>query len=118
MVFLAYELVRRKPASERVVVAFTYAGLIFILSLMVFMRIIQVNYDVVSRLRGRLKSATLVVGVGGVVELGLAVVGGARYGLEGLALGWLVGAILSAIVMLPRVLGEAWPTRRDEVPAA
>jgi regulator of sigma E protease len=36
MVFLLYELIRRKPASERVIVAFTYAGLIFILSLMLF----------------------------------------------------------------------------------
>jgi regulator of sigma E protease len=36
MVFLAYEGIRGKPASERVVIAFTYAGLIFLLTLMLF----------------------------------------------------------------------------------
>jgi regulator of sigma E protease len=43
MVFLVYELVRRKPASERVVVAFTYAGLIFLLSLMLFVLALDIG---------------------------------------------------------------------------
>jgi Na+-driven multidrug efflux pump len=91
-----------------------------ILSLTVFARIVQVNYDVVSRLRGRLRSATVMVGLFGVVELGLAAVGGILYGLEGLALGWLAGACIQAAVMLPRVLGEARPRRtaQDTIPAA
>jgi regulator of sigma E protease len=36
MVFLLYEGIRGKPASERVIVAFTYVGLVFLLSLMLF----------------------------------------------------------------------------------
>jgi regulator of sigma E protease len=36
MVFLIYEGLRGKPASERVIVGFTYAGMIFLLSLMLF----------------------------------------------------------------------------------
>ncbi len=47
MVFLAYELFRRKPASERVVVAFTYAGLMFILSLMLF--VLALDTGLISR---------------------------------------------------------------------
>jgi membrane-associated protease RseP (regulator of RpoE activity) len=44
---LAYELIRGKPASERVVVAFTYAGLIFILSLMMF--VLALDTGLISR---------------------------------------------------------------------
>ncbi|MCC7087134.1 MAG: site-2 protease family protein [Pirellulales bacterium] len=36
MVFLIYEGLRGKPASERVMIAFTYAGMIFLLTLMLF----------------------------------------------------------------------------------
>lgn len=36
MVFLTLEAIRRKPVSERVVVAFHYAGFVFLLSLMCF----------------------------------------------------------------------------------
>ncbi len=36
MVFLLYEGIRGKPASEKVIIAFTYAGLVFLLSLMLF----------------------------------------------------------------------------------
>ena len=36
MVFLAYEGLRGKPASERVQLVLTYAGLIFVLSLFVY----------------------------------------------------------------------------------
>ncbi len=47
MVFLAYELIRGKPASERVMVAFTYAGMIFILSLMLF--VLALDTGLISR---------------------------------------------------------------------
>jgi regulator of sigma E protease len=36
MMFLLYEGLRGKPASERVLIAATYMGLAFVLSLMVF----------------------------------------------------------------------------------
>jgi regulator of sigma E protease len=36
MVFLAYEGIRRKPASEQVQLVLTYIGLVFILSLMIW----------------------------------------------------------------------------------
>ncbi len=47
MVFLLYEGIRGKPASERVVVGFTYAGLVFILSLMVF--VLSLDLGLISR---------------------------------------------------------------------
>jgi membrane-associated protease RseP (regulator of RpoE activity) len=36
MVFLAIEGIRRKPVSERIVVAFHYVGFVFLVSLMLF----------------------------------------------------------------------------------
>jgi regulator of sigma E protease len=36
MIFLVYEGIRRKPADERIQVALTYIGLLFILTLMVW----------------------------------------------------------------------------------
>jgi regulator of sigma E protease len=47
MVFLAYEGIRGKPASERVIIAFTYAGLIFILTLMLF--VLSLDLEWISR---------------------------------------------------------------------
>jgi regulator of sigma E protease len=47
MVFLAYEGIRGKPASERVIIAFTYAGLIFLLSLMLF--VLSLDIGLISR---------------------------------------------------------------------
>lgn len=43
MVFLTYELIRGKPASERVIIAFTYAGLLMILSLMLFVLMLDIG---------------------------------------------------------------------------
>jgi regulator of sigma E protease len=43
MVFLIYEGIRRKPPSERFVVAVSYAGLFLILSLMVFVFALDLN---------------------------------------------------------------------------
>jgi regulator of sigma E protease len=47
MVFLIYEGIRRKPASERVIIAFTYAGLVFLLSLMLF--VLALDLGLISR---------------------------------------------------------------------
>jgi regulator of sigma E protease len=43
MVFLTLEAIRRKPVSERVVIAFQYAGLAFILLLVVFVNLLDVQ---------------------------------------------------------------------------
>ncbi|MBS0210437.1 MAG: site-2 protease family protein [Planctomycetes bacterium] len=48
MVFLTLEGIRRKPVSERVMIGFQYAGLLFILTLMVF-----VTYLDIGRLSGK-----------------------------------------------------------------
>jgi regulator of sigma E protease len=48
MVFLLYEGLRGKPASERVIVGFTYAGMIFLLSLMLF--VLALDTGLISRL--------------------------------------------------------------------
>jgi len=47
MVFLIYEGIRRKPASERVIIAFTYAGLVFLLTLMLF--VLGLDLGLISR---------------------------------------------------------------------
>ena len=47
MVFLLYEGIRGKPASERVIIAFTYAGLVFLLSLMMF--VLALDTHLISR---------------------------------------------------------------------
>lgn len=49
MLFLAYEGIRGKPASERVQLVLTYAGLFFILGLMVF--VIGLDLGLISRAR-------------------------------------------------------------------
>jgi regulator of sigma E protease len=43
MVFLLYEGLRGKPASERIIVGFTYLGLVFLLLLMVFVFAMDIN---------------------------------------------------------------------------
>jgi len=43
MVFLTLEAIRRKPVSERVMVAFQYAGLAFILGLVIFVNSLDVQ---------------------------------------------------------------------------
>lgn len=43
MVFLLYEGLRGKPASERIIVGFTYVGLAFLLLLMVFVFAMDIN---------------------------------------------------------------------------
>jgi regulator of sigma E protease len=47
MVFLIYEGIRGKPASERIVLAFHYAGFLFILSLMAF--VFMLDLGIISR---------------------------------------------------------------------
>jgi regulator of sigma E protease len=47
MVFLLYEGIVRKPPSERIVVAFTYAGFFLILGLMVF--VLGLDIGLISR---------------------------------------------------------------------
>jgi regulator of sigma E protease len=43
MVFLAYEGIFRRPVTEKVQVALTYAGLLFILGLMAFVIFLDVS---------------------------------------------------------------------------
>jgi regulator of sigma E protease len=43
MVFLIYEGLRGKPASERIIVAFTYAGMLFLLTLMSFVLLLDIG---------------------------------------------------------------------------
>jgi membrane-associated protease RseP (regulator of RpoE activity) len=43
MVFLVLEGLRRKPVSERVVLAFHYAGFVFIIGLMLFVFSLEIQ---------------------------------------------------------------------------
>jgi regulator of sigma E protease len=40
---LIYEGLRGKPASERIIVAFTYAGMLFLLTLMSFVLLLDIG---------------------------------------------------------------------------
>ncbi len=68
-----------------------------------FPTIIKYHYVTVCRAEERIAQATLPMVVGALLELGGAALGARLGGLPGLSLGWLVGACIEAVFMLPRV---------------
>jgi len=80
---------------------------------------IKYHYASIQRLRRRMLGASALVGVGSVLELGGAIVGGSNGSLDGLTLGWLSGACVEALLMAPAVVAclvpdgpvlRLWPT--------
>lgn len=83
----------------------TYAAnstpVLFILCLAVFPQVVKCHYIALIRLRGRLGSAILVFTGFGALELGLAVAGALRHGVQGLAVGWVIAVCVEAVAVLP-----------------
>jgi O-antigen/teichoic acid export membrane protein len=77
--------------------------------------VIKDHYVSIRRVQGRLGSALRVVGVGTALEIGLALAGGHRYGVNGLCWGWLLAIVLEALVTLPplAVMLRRPPARPD-----
>jgi len=71
---------------------------------------VKYHYMAIERLNDRMAQASLVLGIGAVLELALATLG-ARFGngLAGLAHGWLLASFLQAAFVLPAVLRAANP---------
>jgi O-antigen/teichoic acid export membrane protein len=65
--------------------------------------VVKDHYVAVRRAQGRLGSATRVLSVATVGEVGAGIVGGVLWGLNGLALGWAAAAMVEALLLLPAV---------------
>lgn len=61
--------------------------------------VVKNHFHVHLRIRGRPARAAIVCAVGGLLELGAAALGLARWGLPDLATGWLVAVVVKAAVM-------------------
>ena len=62
--------------------------------------VIKYHYIALKRVREEMTSALPLLGLGAVVELGAAAVGGSWYGLSGLAAAWLLAVYVQAAFML------------------
>lgn len=78
-----------------------------LLAVAAFPLIIKDHFISLARIKSRIKTATLRIGVGGAVTIGLAAAGGIIGGLNGLTLGWVLGVTGEALLMLPAVYRAA-----------
>jgi O-antigen/teichoic acid export membrane protein len=94
-----------------------------VLGLNVIPYTVKVHYASIERVRGNLRRAAVVSSVGSVLEIGLCVVGGLRFGLVGVSAGLVVGLCLEAACLWPIVARAArvpvlgipyWLWRPDE----
>lgn len=65
--------------------------------------VIRDHYAALCRIHGHLLRAAKLVSIGGVLELGLAAIGGIVWGLAGLSVGWLVAVTLESFFMVNTV---------------
>lgn len=72
-----------------------------LLGLGVFPVIVKDNYVTLRRIEGRVRGATGLVAIGGLLELGCAAIGALVGELRGVALGLVIGLCLEALLMLP-----------------
>ena len=79
------------------------APALVILSLGIFPMVIKVHYVTLGRLSGRITQTTVVCLAAGMIEIGLAAVGAVVAGLTGVAVGILLGLVIQATIMVPRV---------------
>ena len=97
------------------------APALILMSLGIFPVAIKAHYVTIGRLEGSLMETTRVATAGAVVELSLAAAGGITAGLTGIGLGVLIGLVLQALVMLPRIRrvlrDGAHAARTDDLPA-
>lgn len=82
------------------------ATALLLLSISAFPFAVKVHYMAVARVQGWLMKCAAVVTVGGVVELVFAAVG-ARWNMNGVAIGYLIGSSLEALILWPTVAAAA-----------
>jgi O-antigen/teichoic acid export membrane protein len=88
------------------------ATVLRIQGIFVCLMIIKDHYIAIARIRGTVLRAGMLCVAGAVLEIGLAVAGGAWRGLTWVALGALAGLAVEVCVMSPAVLRELKPTRK------
>jgi O-antigen/teichoic acid export membrane protein len=74
-----------------------------ILGLGTFPLAIKAHYVAVARVQRRLPQSMPVVLLGTALEIGMAALGASRGGLTEMSLGWLLGMMIEAVVMTPKV---------------
>lgn len=71
-----------------------------ILSISIFPVIIKTHYVAISQIFGKMMKAVKVIGVGSILELGLAAIGARWGGLPGLSLGWVVAVYIEGLMTI------------------
>jgi O-antigen/teichoic acid export membrane protein len=80
--------------------------------------VVKDHYVAVRRAQGRLGSASKVLSLATVGEVGAGIVGGLLWGINGLAIGWAVAATVEALFLLPAVANVYWRASRLEATTA
>lgn len=88
------------------------AGALVILAIASVPMVVKQHFHVLLRIRGQLTRATLICTAGGAVELTGAALGFVSGGLAGLAMGYLAGVAIEAIVMAIPIAQIAFPADR------
>ena len=65
---------------------------------------LKYHYVALQRLRKKMMRAALILGVGSILELALAAIGGYVGGLDGLTEGWIVAVVLQAVLIVPGIV--------------
>jgi mannan endo-1,4-beta-mannosidase len=88
------------------------APVLQILGVSFFAVTLKCHYIAVQRLSGRMAQASLLLGIGGCVEVVFAALGGHLGGLTGFTWGWVAAVYLQALLVVPSILRAI--RRRDE----
>ena len=88
-----------------------------LLGLGVFPIIIKDNYVTLRRIEGTVRGAAGLVAIGGVLELGCAAIGALLGGVQGVALGLLIGLCLEALLFIPTLYRVLRPQPQDATTA-
>jgi hypothetical protein len=76
---------------------------------------IRFHYLAIVRVRNRMRNASVVLAISGIVSLSSAIYGGWAFGLRGLTIGWILAGFAEAAFMLPTVVQAGWPNARASV---
>jgi O-antigen/teichoic acid export membrane protein len=88
------------------------AGALAALGLTTYPAAIKAHYVAISRVRGRMQQAAVWTVIGACLEVGLAAAGGIVHGITGVAIGFLIGLSVEAILFSPVVFGVLRGNRR------
>ncbi len=87
-----------------------------LLGLSIFPMAIKLHFVAIQRVRNRMAAASLLVALGGLLEIAGAVLGARHGDLPGLTAGWLLGLVCETLVMAPSVIGVLFPKFRAPAP--